>query len=397
MSRIGHKRRKHAQRRTKRPPPGAKPGTIAIDPAATPSLIRVMACSPTACSDLVIQNPAELSLDAVKGGTRWINVDGVGSSASISTIGSMIGLHMLTVADICNVYQRPKVEEYDDYIYLVIREPHADGALTTEQISICLKADLVATFQERPGDCFDPIRARIHETNSRICARGPDYLAYALIDAIIDSYFPILEGLGDRLELLEERVFSAADEQVLTELHCIRRDLVTLRRSVWPLRDPLNLLLRSETKLVSAETRIYLRDCYDHVVQIIDLIETHREICSSLMEVYLSQLSQRTNEVMKVLAMIGTVFLPLTFIVGVYGMNFDTSVSPWNMPELKWRWGYPAIWAVMIAVGGGTLWLFHRFGWIGRRRRHAANGANGASNHAASGANRANGNGHGHS
>ncbi len=392
MSRTGHKRRKIARRRMKRPPPGAKPGTIAIDPAATPSLIRVMACSPTACSDVEIKNPAELSLDAVKGGTRWINIDGVGSSATISTVGSMIGLHMLTVADICNVYQRPKVEEYDDYIYLVIRMPHADGVLSTEQVSICLRADLVATFQERPGDCFDPIRARIHESNSRICARGPDYLAYALIDAVIDSYFPILEGIGDRLELLEERVFAAADEHVLSELHSIRRDLVTLRRAVWPLRDPLNLLLRSETKLVSAETRIFLRDCYDHVVQIIDLIETHREICGSLMEVYLSQLSQRTNEVMKVLAIIGTVFMPLTFVVGVYGMNFDTSVSPWNMPELEWRWGYPAIWAVMIAVAMGTLWIFRRFGWIGRRRRENSNGI---VHHAANGADRSNTNGHG--
>ncbi len=369
MSRFGIKRRKAASRRTRRPPPGAKPGTIAIDPSASPSLIRVMACSPKACTDFQLSDPSELKIEPVEGGTTWINVDGVGSSESISMVGAAIGLHMLTVADICNVYQRPKVEEYDQYIYLVIRMPHSDTALNTEQISICLKADLVATFQERVGDCFDPIRVRIHESNSRICARGPDYLAYALIDAVIDSYFPILENIGDRLELLEERVFAAADEQVLSELHSIRRDLVTLRRAVWPLRDPLNLLLRSETKLVTTETRIFLRDCYDHLVQIIDLIETHREICGSLMEVYLSQLSQRTNEVMKVLAIIGTVFMPLTFIAGVYGMNFDPQASRWNMPELEWRWGYPGILAVMLVVTIGTLGLFRHFGWILNRKK----------------------------
>jgi len=370
MSRFGIKRRKHAPRRTRRPPPGAKPGAIAVDPSATPSLIRVMSCSPKACSDDAVKNPADIRLKSDEQTTTWINVDGVGSSESISAVGSLIGLHMLTVADICNVYQRPKVEEYEDYIYLVIRMPHAESVLITEQISVCCKQGLAATFQARPGDCFDPIRARVHEANSRIRQRGADYLAYSLIDAVIDSYFPVLESLGDRLELLEERVFAAADEHVLSEIHSIRRDLVTLRRAVWPLRDPLNLLMRSDTKLVSAETRIFLRDCYDHLVQITDLIETHREICSSLMDVYLSQLSQRTNEVMKVLAIIGTVFMPLTFIVGLYGMNFDTSTSPWNMPELGWRWGYLMVWAVMILVTVATLGIFRHFGWImGKKRR----------------------------
>lgn len=371
MSRFGIKRRKAARRRMRRPPPGAMPGTIAIDPGASPSLIRLMSFSSAGCRDEEIDQPSQIDLKGAGGEhpVTWVNVDGVGSGETISAIGSMIGLHMLTVADICNVYQRPKVEEYGDYIYLVIRMPHANAIVSTEQISVCLKSDLVATFQERPGDCFDPIRARIHEPNSRICQRGTDYLAYALVDAVIDSYFPILENIGDRLELLEERVFAAADEQVLNELHCIRRDLVTLRRAVWPLRDPLNLLLRSETKMVSAETRIFLRDCYDHLVQIIDLIETHREICSSLMEVYLSQLSQRTNEVMKVLAIIGTVFMPLTFIAGVYGMNFDTEVSRWNMPELEWRWGYPGILAVMLVVTIATLGLFRHFGWILNRKK----------------------------
>lgn len=356
----------------RRPPPGAKPGAIAIDPGATPTLMREIAFSPASCRDEAIARPEEIELHPEGDVVTWINVDGVGSSETVSVIGSMVGLHMLTVADICNVYQRPKVEEYEDYIYLVMRMPHAESVLITEQISVCLKPGLIATFQERPGDCFDPIRQRLHEASSRLRQRGADYLAYSLIDAVIDSFFPIMENIGDRLELLEERVFAAADEQVLSEIHCIRRDLVTLRRAVWPLRDPLNLLMRSETKLVSAETRIFLRDCYDHLVQIIDLIETHREICSSLMDVYLSQLSQRTNEVMKVLAIIGTVFMPLTFIVGLYGMNFDTSTSPWNMPELEWRWGYPVVLGVMLLVTIGTLGIFRHFGWIMGKKRRAA-------------------------
>lgn len=357
------------RRRLQRPPPGAKPGTIAIPSDASPSLIRLMACSPDVCRDEVVDAPAELRLRPGEARVTWLNVDGVGSSATIEAVGRLTGLHLLTVADICNVYQRPKVEEYDDYLYFVIRMPHADGSITTEQISLCLKADLLATFQERPGDCFDPIRARIRETNSRICQRGPDYLAYTLIDAVIDAYFPVLESIADRLEHLEDRVFEARDEHILAEIHGIRHDLVTLRRAVWPLRDPLNLLLRGETKLVTPETRVYLRDCYDHLVQIIDLIESHREICASLMDVYLSQLSQRTNEVMKVLAIIGTVFMPLTFIAGVYGMNFNREVSPLNMPELDWFWGYPAVLALMACVATGTLWLFRRFGWIMQRDR----------------------------
>ncbi len=332
--------------------------------------MREIVFSPGSCTDEVISRPEEFQPNPEADVVTWINVDGVGSGETISAIGSMVGLHMLTIADICNVYQRPKVEEYEDYIYLVIRMPHAGPVLNTEQISVCLKPGVVATFQERPGDCFDPIRLRLHEASSRVRQRGSDYLAYLLVDAVIDSFFPILETMGDRLELLEEQVFAAADEHVLSEIHGIRRDLVTLRRAVWPLRDPLNLLMRSETKLVTAETRIFLRDCYDHLVQIIDLIETHREICSSLMDVYLSQLSQRTNEVMKVLAIIGTVFMPLTFIAGLYGMNFDPSASPWNMPELKWRWGYPMVLGIMLLVTIATLGIFRHFGWImGKKRR----------------------------
>lgn len=369
MSRLSSKKRKAARRRIRRPPPGASPGTIALDPAAAPSRIRVISFGDAGVMDREATSPSQISLGESGHETVWINIDGVGDGAAIAAIGERLGLHMLTVADICNVYQRPKVEEYADYLYIVVRMPQAAGDLHTEQMSICLKANAVATFQEYAGDCFDPIRERLKEANGRFRRRGADYLAYAILDAAIDSYFPLLETLGERLEAQEEAVLASPHEGILGELHSIRRSLLSLRRAVWPLRDPLNMLLRSETPLISAETRVYLRDCYDHVVQLIDLVEAHREMATGLMEVYLSQIGQRTNEVMKVLAIIGTVFMPLTFIAGVYGMNFSHESSRWNMPELYMKWGYPLVLLLMAVIGLGTLWCFRRFGWIGGRRR----------------------------
>lgn len=361
MSRLSSKKRKAARRRIRRPPPGASPGTIALDPAAAPSRIRVISFGDAGVMDREATSPSQISLGESGHETVWINIDGVGDGAAIAAIGERLGLHMLTVADICNVYQRPNVE--------VVRMPKASGDMHTEQMSICLKAKAVATFQEFAGDCFDPIRARLNEANGRFRRRGADYLAYAILDAAIDSYFPLLESLGERLEALEEAVLASPHEGILGELHSIRRSLLSLRRAIWPLRDPLNMLLRSETPLISAETRVYLRDCYDHVVQLIDLVEAHREMATGLMEVYLSQIGQRTNEVMKVLAIIGTVFMPLTFIAGVYGMNFSHESSRWNMPELYMKWGYPLVLLLMAVIGLGTLWCFRRFGWIGGGRR----------------------------
>ncbi len=370
MSRQSSKKRHAARRRVRRPPPGASPGTIALDPAAAPSRIRVISFGQAGVKDHEPPAATQITLGDPGHETVWINIDGVGDGAAIAAIGERLGLHMLTVADICNVYQRPKVEEYADYLYVVLRMPQAAGDMHTEQMSICLKAKAVATFQEFAGDCFDPIRARLKEENGRFRQRGADYLAYTIVDAAIDSYFPLIETIGERIEALEDEVLARPHDGILADLHSIRRDLLSLRRAVWPLRDPLNVLLRSETPLISAETKVYLRDCYDHVVQLVDLIEAHREMVTSLMEVYLSQIGQRTNEVMKVLAIIGTVFMPLTFIAGVYGMNFhyDPVTSRWNMPELHMKWGYPGVLLLMATVTATTLWLFRRFGWIRLRR-----------------------------
>jgi magnesium transporter len=240
----------------------------------------------------------------------------------------------------------------------------------TEQVSLCLGKDFVITFQEqqRPGDCFEPVRRRLRESVGKIRSAGPDGLAYALIDAIVDAYYPAVEHIGDRLDTLEDEVF-AAHPRVLKQIHEVRRDLINLRRAVWPMREAIASLLRDRSELIAEPTRVYLRDCHDHAIQIIDLIETFRDIDASVMDVYLSGVSQRMNQIIKVLTVITTVFIPLTFIVGVYGMNFHTDASPYNMPELTWRYGYPAVWALMIGLAGWMLLVFWRRGWIGRNGR----------------------------
>ena len=303
----------------------------------------------------------------------WIDVDGLGNAEVVSKIGELFGLHRLSVSDIVHVNQRAKAEDFGTYLFVVLRMPDTatEDQSDTEQVSLCLGKDFVITFQEqqRPGDCFEPVRRRLRESIGKIRSSGPDGLAYALIDAVVDAYFPAVERLGDRLDALEDRVFAGAEPDALKEIHGVRRDLIGLRRAVWPMREAIAELLRDRSELISEPTRVYLRDCHDHAVQIIDLIETFRDIDASIMDVYLSGVSQRMNQIIKVLTVITTVFIPLTFIVGVYGMNFKTEVSPYNMPELTWRYGYPAVWALMIGLVGWMLLVFWRKGWIGRGGR----------------------------
>ena len=239
----------------------------------------------------------------------------------------------------------------------------------TEQLSLVVGKDFVLTLQERPGDCFDPVRARLRQDPSRMRTHGADYLAYALLDALIDSYFPVLEHFGEALENSGAGGRGAAGpgpgRRASTRL---KRDLLELRRALWPLREIMSHLLRDETPFIGAATRVYLRDCDDHVFQLMDMLEIDREVASGLMDLHLSSVSLRTNEIMKVLTIIATIFIPLGFIAGVYGMNFKPEVSPWNMPELDWYFGYPFALGLMLAVALGLLGYFWRKGWIGRRR-----------------------------
>jgi magnesium transporter len=269
---------------------------------------------------------------------------------------------------VVNVHQRSKVDTFGDRTFIVTHMLRMVEHLQSEQLSLFLGPNFVITFQEEAGwDCFEPLRDRIRKQVAKLCAAGPGHLAYAILDAVIDHYFPVLEIFGERLESLEDRILLNPDRAVVGEIHDLKRELLHVRRAVWPQREALNTLVRDEIPHINAEARLYLRDCYDHCVRIIDLVETYREVCSDLMDLYLSSISNRMNEIMKVLTIISTVFIPLTFIVGIYGMNFDTS-SPYNMPELKWRWGYSLCLVVMVVITIGQVLFFRRKGWIGSPR-----------------------------
>lgn len=298
-----------------------------------------------------------------------MDIEGLGDAATIHAVGEIFNVHRLALEDIVTVHQRAKIEQYGDQLFIVARAVYLDEHLDTEQISLFVGKNFVLTFQEgRPGDCLEAIRERIRKKGGRIRDAGHDYLAYALLDAIVDSYFPILEAYGERLETLEDEILLRPQVDTIARIHGIKRDLLTLRRAMWPQRETLNSLLRGESAVVTAETRLYLRDCYDHSVQILDLLETYRELGSDLIDMYLSTVSNRTNEIMRVLTVISVVFMPLTFIAGVYGMNFDTSKSPWNMPELGWPFGYPFALLLMLTVALGQMIFFRRRGWLGSPR-----------------------------
>jgi magnesium transporter len=288
----------------------------------------------------------------------WVNVDGLGDEGVLSRLGNLFNLHRLALEDVVNVSQRPKVEPYEGHLFMVSRMIHYEGPLETEQISFFVGENYVLTFQEYPGDCFDLVRQRIKSGQGIMRHAGPGYLAYALVDALVDAYFPVLEVFGERLEDLEDEVIARPASHVVGRIHVVKRELLALRRSMWPQREAVNALLRDESPYINRETRIYLRDCYDHSVQLLDIIETYREFTAGLMEAYLSSLSNRMNEIMKVLAIFASIFAPLTFITGIYGMNL-------MMPEQTIPWAYPSVLALMAAIAGLLLVYFRRRGWLG--------------------------------
>ncbi|MBM3985334.1 MAG: magnesium/cobalt transporter CorA [Planctomycetes bacterium] len=359
--------RKPRHHRKRRAPPGASPGTLVVDPEAPRPQLHVLAYGPDALDEARPATPAELGPLLRRRPVTWVDVAGLGDAAALEQVGTLFGLHRLALEDVINTHQRPKLERYEGHHFLVLNMPEArpDGGLGSEQLSLFLGKDYVLTFQERPGDCFGPVRQRLRDGQGRSRAAGPDWLAYALLDAVIDAYFPVAEAAGERLETLEDDVLAGRAPDLLPRIHLIRRDLLVMRRALWPLREVVAALQREEEGAFSGETRLYLRDVYDHVINLLDLLENLREIAGGLMELHLSATSNRLNEAMKVLTVISTIFIPLTFIVGVYGMNFDPDSSPLNMPELRWYWGYPFAVGVMAATTVALLAFFRRRGWIG--------------------------------
>jgi magnesium transporter len=296
-----------------------------------------------------------------KPSVTWINVDGVHDVDVIEKIGECYDIHPLVLEDVLNTDQRPKMEDYDKYLFFVLKMLYMDDKnhqIQSEQVSLILGQNYVISFQETVGDVFDNVRERIRKGKGRIRKMGADYLTYSLIDAIIDNYFTILENIGEKVENIEQDVISNPKPEILQQIYNLKREMIYLRKSVWPLREVINGLMREESKIIKKSTHIYLRDLYDHTIQVIDTIETFRDMISGMLDIYMSSVSNKMNEVMKVLTIFAAIFIPLTFVAGIYGMNFQ------NMPELGWQYGYFAALVVMLLVGITLLGFFKHKKWL---------------------------------
>jgi len=303
-----------------------------------------------------------------EGQVLWIQIDGLQDIELLRQLGERFRIHPLTIEDMLNTQQRSKIEDFDEFMYVVLKMLHPNGhdelspdlpPCKIEQVSLILGKGFVISCLEDPGDVFDPVRQQLRDNKGKIRKRGADFLLYSLMDVVVDQYFVVIEQIGEVLEHLEDTVMNEPKPDTLQNIHALRQETIFLRRCVWPLREILNHLQRSDgSPLIDTGSFIYFRDVYDHTIQIIDYVETNRDILSSMIELYLSSVSYQLNVVMKVLTIIATIFIPLTFIVGVYGMNFE------HMPELHWKYGYPMTWLVMLLVTGGMLSYFKRKAWL---------------------------------
>ena len=341
---------------------GMPPGSVVYvgEEPPDPARITVIDYGPDHYEEREIDELSEVDGYRDRDTVTWINVDGVHETDIVEEVGARYGLHPLLMEDVVSTGQRPKMEEYEDHVFLVLQMlvPEDGAAVRDEQVSLVLGPGWVVSFQERRGDVFDGLRDRLRTGKSLARRAGSDYLAYRLLDAVVDQYFVVLERMGDRLEELEEQVIEDPDREVLEEVHALKRELLFIRRAAWPVRELVNSLQRADSGLVSDQTMPYLRDVYDHAVQVIDTTETYRDLVSGLIDLYMSGVSNRMNEVMKVLTVIATIFIPVTFVAGIYGMNFQ-----W-MPELGWRWGYPAALGLMALMAGGMVAYFRRRDWL---------------------------------
>lgn len=342
---------------------GLSPGTLVHIGDVPAGEVRVTQLSfgPEDAHERVL-DPASLKMPPLDGDrVTWINVDGLHKPEVIEALGSHFSLHPLVLEDTVSTGQRPKLEDYEGYAFIIFRmldKATSSGEVTDEQVALVLGPNWVLTFQERPGDVFDPVRERIREGKGRIRRMGADYLAYCLMDAAVDRYFHVLETIGDQLERVSDEIIGHPEQRVLRDLHALRQELMVLRKAAWPLRNVIHRMQQGPPQFVGDETSVFLRDVYDHAVQIIDTAEVLREMTTDLRDIYLSSLSNRMSETMKVLTVIATIFIPLTFIAGIYGMNFAF------MPELSWRYGYPAALGLMVAVAGVMLLYFRRRKWM---------------------------------
>jgi magnesium transporter len=365
----GQRRRRGKTPRIRRlTSPGAAPGTVEVPHDAPRPAIRLIRYDSNGILETDIEDVGRLGELLDDRSVAWVNVDGLGDVTVLQRLRELFGIHDLAMEDVVNLHQRPKVEEYSDHLFVVLRMVSRREALESEQLGMFVGANFVLTLQERPSDCLDPVRERLRKGRGRIRSLGSDFLAYALIDAVVDAYFPVVDEYGEWMEQLDQELSSGHPPRFMESIHDVRADLLTLRRAIRPLRDALTLLMPDPHALISQETQFHLRDCYDHVVQVLDLLDTYREMCSDLRDFYMSAVNNRMNEIMKVLTIIATVFIPLSFITGIYGMNFNTGL-PGNMPELDWPYGYVLALLVMGGVGLGLLGFIWRKGWLGGNSR----------------------------
>ncbi|MEA5512555.1 magnesium/cobalt transporter CorA [Nodularia sp. UHCC 0506] len=348
--------------------PGTLPGTIIVDINAEEPKICLFDYNQNNCIRKQIVVPEECTTYLHQESVSWVDVQGLGNQDILQRLGKVFELHPLVLEDVVNMGERPKIEDYEDQLLIIahmVVPMENNCGYYSEQVSFVLGKYYLLTVQEEPEhDCFEDVRLRIDRSKGNIRKQGADYLAYALLDAIIDGFFPVLELYGERLEELEEEVILNPTRKTLQQIYQVRRELLQLRRAIWPQRNAISSLIRDGSKLIGAEVQIYLRDCYDHAVQVMDMVENYRELASGLMDVYLSSVSNKMNEIMKLLTVVSAIFIPLTFVAGIYGMNFNTEKSPYNMPELNWYWGYPICLAVMAAIAFGLLFFFWRRGWL---------------------------------
>ena len=342
-------------------PPGTTPGTLAgpVEGAAGPARLSLLTYTAERVEERPIAALSEVAALIRPGEQAWLRIVGHETSV-LGELAGRFGVHPLVLEDVANVGQRPKVEEHGQYLFVIteVLRFGRNGTLEEDQVSLLLFEKLLITVEERESDLFKPVLERLRAQGSKMRQYGVDYLAYALVDTAVDHYFPTLERVGEQIDQVEDVLLDKPDRKSFEELHRIKRDLLRVRKATWPLREMVSALTRTDSALVREGTRVWLRDVYDHAVQVIDIVETFREMTQELADLYLSSVSNRMNEIMKVLTVIATIFMPLTFIVGIYGMNFQ------HIPELAWRWGYPAVWAVMLLVAGGMAWMFRRRGWL---------------------------------
>lgn len=347
--------------------PGTAPGTLISRPGKAQGIsIDLIDYTESGVEKHRLDSAEECRDFLDRDSRTWIQVNGEVDPDTLRNLGTVFNIHDLALEDILNTGQRPKVELYDDQIFVILEMPVYDGEhLELVQISLFMGSNYLICFCPLSEDPFEPVRKRMClPSNRRFASRGIDYLLYALTDLVIDAGFPVLEQFGDQLELLEAELLAQPDQQTLGSIHRLKRELLLLRRVLWPQREVVTTLMRGEDELLHPDTLMYFRDCHDHTVQIIELLESFRDMATSMLDIYLSSISQRTNETMRVLTIIATIFIPLTFIAGIYGMNFNNPASPWAMPELSWYYGYPMVWVIMGVVTAGLVWFFKRRNWM---------------------------------